>query len=238
MTRSPVDDEAVRADAQSEPSLSSETGDPTGFAGWTAQGGPPLHPLMQHPTASVAAAAAVGFGMASHFAGFLLGAMQGFMDAAQKSAATAERERQEAEAATGTPSSVATPAVEPKAAETPVAPVAKAETVAGGVRASTAATVADMLASTQTVAKKVEAPASPAKPVKARRSKSVDDLKRISGVGPKIEQVLINMGVTRFRDIAAWTEDDIAKFDVALGVSGRIVRDKWIEQARSLAKGG
>lgn len=238
MTKSPVDDDAVRANAQSEPSLSSETGDPAGFAGWTAQGGPPLHPLMQHPTASVAAAAAVGFGMASHFAGFLLGAMQGFMDAAQKSAATAERERQDANTAPGATGPVATPVAEPETAEAPVAPVAKAEAVSDGVRASTAATVADMIASSQTGAKKAELPARPAKPVKARRSKPADDLKRISGVGPKIEQVLFNMGVTRFRDIAAWTEEDIETFDAALGVSGRIVRDKWIEQARSLAKGG
>ena len=46
------------------------------------------------------------------------------------------------------------------------------------------------------------------------------------------------LGVTRFDQIAAWTYDDIARIDAEMGAfRGRIVRDKWIEQAQHLAQG-
>lgn len=233
MSKSPFDDVKAHAGSQPDPSLSSQTGDPGGFPGWTSQGGPPLHPLMQHPTASVAAAAAVGFGMASHFAGFLLGAMQGFMEAAQKSAAVAERERQAADAPTASDAATSGTPVDAPETDANMAVEAKA-----AVDQAPSARVVSEPAATTTVAPFGEdASGKPAKVVKGRRGKSGDDLKRISGVGPKLEQVLLSMGVTRFKDVAAWTDEDILKFDAALGVSGRIVRDKWIEQAKTLAKG-
>lgn len=61
-----------------------------------------------------------------------------------------------------------------------------------------------------------------------------DDLKRISGIGPKLEKVLNDMGVTRFAEIAGWSETDIARFDKELGFEGRIGRDDWIGQAKKL----
>ncbi len=42
----------------------------------------PLHPLMAHPAAAVAAATAIGFGLTSHIAGVMFGAMQGAVEAA------------------------------------------------------------------------------------------------------------------------------------------------------------
>jgi predicted flap endonuclease-1-like 5' DNA nuclease len=65
-----------------------------------------------------------------------------------------------------------------------------------------------------------------------------DDLKRIKGLGPKLATLLASLGVTRFDQIAAWTEADIAEVDRFLGTfQGRILRDNWVEQAGYLARG-
>lgn len=62
-----------------------------------------------------------------------------------------------------------------------------------------------------------------------------DDLKLIVGVGPVLERMLHNLGVTTFRQIARWTERDVAEFDAKLPeFPGRIVRDQWVTQARAL----
>lgn len=65
-----------------------------------------------------------------------------------------------------------------------------------------------------------------------------DDLKRISGVGPKLEGVLNEMGIYRFDQVADWTSEHIAWVDARLKFKGRIERDNWIDQAKDLAKGG
>lgn len=64
-----------------------------------------------------------------------------------------------------------------------------------------------------------------------------DDLKRIKGVGPAIEKKLKDMGVERFEQIANWTRADVEKVDAELNFKGRIDRDDWISQAKSLASG-
>jgi len=77
------------------------------------------------------------------------------------------------------------------------------------------------------------APASPAAPAPAG-----DDLTRIKGLGPKIAGLLGELGITRFEQIAAWSEDDIAAIDTKLGrFGGRITRDQWVAQAKLLAAG-
>lgn len=63
-----------------------------------------------------------------------------------------------------------------------------------------------------------------------------DDLSRIKGVGPKLVTLLNTLGVTRFDQIANWSEADIDAIDGQLGrFEGRIRRDNWIEQAKLLA---
>jgi predicted flap endonuclease-1-like 5' DNA nuclease len=65
-----------------------------------------------------------------------------------------------------------------------------------------------------------------------------DDLTRIKGVGPKLNRLLGELGVTSFAQIAAWTEADIAAIDARLGsFAGRPTRDAWVEQARLLTGG-
>lgn len=66
----------------------------------------------------------------------------------------------------------------------------------------------------------------------------VDDLRRIKGVGPKLVTLLHSLGITRYAQIAAWTEEDIDRIDPQLGAfAGRIRRDSWVEQAKFLAAG-
>ena len=62
-----------------------------------------------------------------------------------------------------------------------------------------------------------------------------DDLKLIVGVGPVLERMLHQLGVTTFRQIANWTERDIDEIDAKLPeFPGRIRRDTWVTQARAL----
>lgn len=64
------------------------------------------------------------------------------------------------------------------------------------------------------------------------------DLTRIKGLGPKLANMLQELGVTRIEQIAAWTDADIDRIDAQLGrFQGRIRRDEWVEQARLLASG-
>lgn len=177
--------------------------DPFGMADWLKElPKVPLHPLMQHPAAAFAAATAIGIGMTSHVAGFMLGAMQGMAERAQAAApAGAEAEKPPAEKPVRKPGPEAK--VEPEAR-----PAAKAERPK---RQKAAARVVETTA---------------------------DDLKRISGIGPKLEQVLNGMGIRRYADVALWTDKDVQRFDEQLGFAGRIVRDGWVEQAKALMRGG
>ncbi|MFO1397806.1 MAG: hypothetical protein U1F48_12155 [Burkholderiales bacterium] len=62
-----------------------------------------------------------------------------------------------------------------------------------------------------------------------------DDLKLIVGVGPVLERMLHQLGVTTYRQIARWSERDIDEFDARLPeFPGRIRRDGWVAQARAL----
>ncbi len=65
-----------------------------------------------------------------------------------------------------------------------------------------------------------------------------DDLKLISGVGPKLEQTLNELGIYRFAQVAEWGRSEIAWVDNRLRFKGRIERDDWISQAKILAEGG
>lgn len=63
-----------------------------------------------------------------------------------------------------------------------------------------------------------------------------DDLKRISGVGPKLETLLNKHGVYYFWQIDTWTAANIQAMDDRLDVfKGRIERDNWVAQARSFS---
>ena len=64
-----------------------------------------------------------------------------------------------------------------------------------------------------------------------------DDLKLISGVGPKLERLLNRNGVFYFWQVSDWKAADIKTMDARLDTfKGRITRDNWVRQAKALAK--
>jgi ribosomal protein L21 len=85
--------------------------------------------------------------------------------------------------------------------------------------------------------KKAEPKAEPKAEAAPAPAAAADDLKQLSGVGPALEKKLLAAGVTSFAQIAAWTEADIAEFDEKLSFKGRIEREGWVEQAKTLAEG-
>ncbi|RUX31840.1 NADH-quinone oxidoreductase subunit E [Mesorhizobium sp. M2A.F.Ca.ET.042.01.1.1] len=76
------------------------------------------------------------------------------------------------------------------------------------------------------------------RPAGIERPATVDDLKLISGVGPKIEAILHSLGIYTFAQVAAWKKAEREWVDGYLNFRGRIERDDWVKQAKALAKGG
>ncbi|MCP5419111.1 MAG: hypothetical protein H6969_01260 [Gammaproteobacteria bacterium] len=68
-----------------------------------------------------------------------------------------------------------------------------------------------------------------------------DNLRTITGIGPTLEKKLNAQGITSYRQIAALSEAEIAHLEsTVIRFTGRIRRDRWIEQAKAqhLAKYG
>ena len=218
------------AHATNVPPAAAAGSDPFGLAPWLREmPGVALHPMMANPMAAMAATTAIGFSIAGQMAGLMLGAMQGA--ACRTRAAADEVESVLADAA------VVERQPETTAKAPPVAqPDQRADAGLAKPKAVSRSKAAPV------VAKKTEPVEKPAKAAPARkatraRTVKADDLKVISGVGPKLEQVLNGMGVTRYADIAAWSASDVARIEAELGLDGRIARDGWVEQAKGLAKG-
>ncbi|MEZ2130269.1 MULTISPECIES: 5' DNA nuclease [unclassified Sinorhizobium] len=181
----------------------------------------PLHPLMTHPAAAIAAATAIGLGLSSQMAGAFLGAVQGAVEAAQKLAIALENQNAKAEAAVIL-TEVNSRDVEAKMERLKPAVSQKVKPVRRTVSAKAKAA-------------EISVPASAATAPRARKSAKADDLKMISGIGPKLQQVLNDRGIRTFLDIASWTDADVARLDDELGFNGRISRDDWIGQAKAFA---
>ncbi len=64
-----------------------------------------------------------------------------------------------------------------------------------------------------------------------------DDVELIGGIGPTIGKRLKEHGITTWKQVAAWTDADIAKWDAELALRGRVVREEWVEQAKELLAG-
>lgn len=65
-----------------------------------------------------------------------------------------------------------------------------------------------------------------------------DDLRKIKGLGPKMLTLLQSLGITRYAQIAGWSDADLDELDTKLGsFAGRPRRDNWVEQATLLASG-
>jgi NADH-quinone oxidoreductase subunit E len=198
--------------------------------------------LMVHPLAGAAALSALGVGLASQTFGIWMGALAGatevsqrlfqpdtatggFAPAGKKAEPVAVKadetraliEKTKALAATKT---LKTPADKPsKAVAAKVVPIVP---VAAPVEAPSAQVAASIMPEDFRQPKALERPATP------------DNLKAISGIGPKVEQVLNGFGVWTYAQIAGWTAEEIAWVEDTLGFKGRIGRDGWLAQAAAL----
>ncbi|KOF22222.1 NADH dehydrogenase [Ensifer adhaerens] len=76
------------------------------------------------------------------------------------------------------------------------------------------------------------------RPAGIAKPATVDDLKLISGVGPKIEDTLHELGIYTYAQVASWKKAEREWVDGYLNFKGRIERDDWVKQAKALAKGG
>ncbi|WP_373353065.1 NADH-quinone oxidoreductase subunit E [Pseudoroseicyclus sp. CXY001] len=88
-----------------------------------------------------------------------------------------------------------------------------------------------------TVQTEGETPEAEPERLDAAREGGADDLKKISGVGPKLEGMLHDLGIWHYAQIAAWGPAEIAWVDNRLSFKGRIERDDWVSQAQMLMKG-
>ena len=80
-------------------------------------------------------------------------------------------------------------------------------------------------------------PAEPAANFLAAPRGLADDLTLISGVGPRLAQLLNEAGIWHFWQLAGFSEADVRTLDTKLpSYKGRAVRDKWIAQAARLAE--
>ena len=178
--------------------------------------------LMAHPLAGAAAFSALGLGVAGQMMGVWMGAVAGAAQASQLLLASFDDESMEDTEAF---------VCEDKSATTQARAATK--TLLADVR-SVARDVSEAAVGL-TGAKKAGVKAR--QPEALARPAAPDDLKRISGVGPKLEQVLNGLGIWTHGQIAGWTAEEIAWVDDYLGFAGRIGRDGWVAQARLLARG-
>ena len=128
------------------------------------------------------------------------------------------------------------PAEPPMSVEARQAAAAPAPVAAPPPPAAAPAQVAP--AAPEPVAPAAAEPDIPISPAVTSTAAGPDDLLKLKGVGPKLNTLLIELGVTRFAQIAGWNDSDIAAIDARLGnFKGRPVRDQWVDQAKYLAAG-
>jgi predicted flap endonuclease-1-like 5' DNA nuclease len=63
-----------------------------------------------------------------------------------------------------------------------------------------------------------------------------DDLERIVGIGPKLKKTLNDLGVWHFRQIAAWSPEEVSWVNTRTAFKGRIEREGWQKQASRLSR--
>jgi NADH-quinone oxidoreductase subunit E len=73
----------------------------------------------------------------------------------------------------------------------------------------------------------------------AARGGKADNLKEIEGIGPALEKLCNELGFYHFDQIANWTNADVAWVDQNMkNFKGRILRDKWVAQAKLIVAEG
>lgn len=65
-----------------------------------------------------------------------------------------------------------------------------------------------------------------------------DPLTQIKGLGPKAQAQLNVLGIQRYDQLATLNDAQVAAIDAGMGAfKGRILKDKWVDQAQHLAAG-
>lgn len=126
---------------------------------------------------------------------------------------------------------------------TPAAPIAPApppppshETMVDDIPASEQLADEPIAVATPTLTKNPAAAATPSAP--AGPSPADGPITQLKGLGPKVAQRLAEHGITTVGHMAALTDDEAQSLDARLGpFTGRMGRDRWLEQARFLAAG-
>lgn len=188
--------------------------------------------LFAEQAAAMAVMTAYGMTMAAQMTGMMLGALRGpaSPDASEEPAEPKFSPIDRNPAAKVVPLRLQAP----KAAEDKsVGAAAAAEKPAGKAARLVKAKAAPAKARTSEPSPRVAAKTASSPTAAADR----DDLKRISGIGPRLEQELNARGIVRFGDIAALGKAAVKKLDTELGLDGRILRDDWIGQAKALSGG-
>ena len=110
-----------------------------------------------------------------------------------------------------------------------------ASATAAPVAAAASVTTADTSATTADSAPNITDDMRPA--ILAAPNGEADDLKRIKGVGPVIEETLNELGIYHFQQVADFSTDNVAWVDNYISFPGRIEREGWVSQAVDLVKG-
>jgi NADH-quinone oxidoreductase subunit E len=180
--------------------------------------------LTVHPVAAVAAVSALGLGLASQSLGLWLGTVSAAVETMGKltSGVASEAKSSAAQRAEATTRTL----------------IARAKRVAREVADASAEMAQSKPVEFEQAVEAASKPMAPVgAPVAIAKPKKPDDLKKIAGVGPKLETVLNGLGIWTFAQVAAWSPVEIAWLDDRLGFSGRIERDRWVEQAAALSRG-
>jgi predicted flap endonuclease-1-like 5' DNA nuclease len=120
------------------------------------------------------------------------------------------------------------------AAYIPKLPVEEAREVMAEAAEAAAASFAAPVLEALTVMPEAPEPA-PAPEAEPPPGPAADDLTRLVGVGPRVAALLAERGVTRFAQIASWSDEEAARIDRELNLMGRVAREAWVDQARQFA---
>ena len=217
---------SARKDHDEEPVADNAAGDLSRLAEASTK-------LFAEQTAAMAMMTAYGMTVAAQMTGMMLGAFRG-PAASEGSDERAPAERE--------------PAPTQQAASAKVVPLRPASTDMAEVKTAPEAKIAakpSRKAVKPVKAKAASAKVAPPKPARPRATVEsaipatlgVDDLKRISGIGPRLEQELHARGIIRYADIGTLSKAALKKLDTELGLEGRIIRDDWAGQAKALSGG-
>lgn len=196
--------------------------------------------LLAHPVAGAAAMSALGVGLASHAFGLWVGALTGAAEVSQRLLQPVLNDfpgSVESFAGEGARTAAKAPAARARATTRRL--IAEAQSVAEKI----AEPVGEPAQETQAAEAVVAEAAAPValmpedfrKPAAVDKPAVPDDLKAITGIGPKLEKVLNDLGVWSYAQIAGWTPAEVAWVDDYLGFKGRVERDGWLAQAAVLA---